>query len=137
MTKKTEGAMGPRTRVIHSRAAVPEGFTSLGTPVFRGSTTVFKHADEIRDTWDHDEQPYTYGTYGTPTTLELAARIAELEHVHRTFITPGGQTALVLVYFACLSADDHVLIPESIYGPSRAFANHVLKQLNIEVEYYP
>src|SRR5262245_20133356 len=130
MTKKS-------TRVIHSRAAVPTGFTSLATPTFRGSTTVFTHAADIRDTWDHSEAPYTYGSYGTPTTLELAGRIAELENGHHTFITPGGLSVLVLVYFACLSAGDHVLIPESIYGPSRAFANEILKRLNIEVEYYP
>ena len=127
----------PRTRLIHSRAAVPTGFTSLVTPIFRGSTTVFKHAADVKDTWDHHETPYTYGSYGTPTTLELAARIAELEKGHHTFITPAGQTALMLVYFACLSAGDHVLIPESVYGPSRAFANDVLKRFNIDVEYYP
>lgn len=129
--------MSWKTRLIHSSAATPKGFTSLVTPTFRGSTTVFKHAADVRDTWDHDEAPYTYGSYGTPTTLELAARIAELEKGRRTFITPGGQTALILVYFACLSAGDHVLIPESVYGPSRSFADHVLRRLNIDVEYYP
>jgi cystathionine beta-lyase len=141
MTKKTDfdspKTPGSSTRVIHSHATVPTGFTSLVTPVFRGSTTVFTHAPDIKDTWDHNETPYTYGSYGTPTTLALAARIAELERGNHTFITPGGLSALVLVYFACLSAGDHVLIPESIYGPSRAFANHILKRFNIDVEYYP
>ena len=126
-----------RTRLIHSGAAPPTGFASLVTPVFRGSTTVFKHAADIKDTWDHDDVPYTYGSYGTPTTLELAARIAELEEARHTFITPGGQAALTLAYFACLGAGDHVLIPESVYGPSRAFAAHVLRRLGIDVEYYP
>src|SRR5262245_57562529 len=125
-----------RTRLIHPSAAAPTGFASLVTPVFRGSTTVFQRAADIRDTWDHDDVPYTYGSYGTPTTLELATRIAELETAHRTFITRGGQTALTLVYLACLSAGDHVLIPESIYGPSRAFADHVLRRLGIDVDYY-
>jgi len=125
-----------RTRLIHSEAAPPTGFSSLVTPVFRGSTTVFKHAADIKDTWDQSDVPYTYGSYGTPTTLELAARIAELEKAHNTFITPGGQTALTLVYLACLSAGDHVLIPESVYGPSRTFADHVLRRFGINVEYY-
>ena len=69
---------------------------------------------------------YTYGLYGTPTTLELAGRICELEHGYRTFITPGGQAALTLVYLAFTAAGAHVLVPESIYGPSRDFANEVL-----------
>ncbi|MGH9321828.1 MAG: cystathionine beta-lyase [Vicinamibacteria bacterium] len=125
-----------RTRLIHSEAAAPEGFRSLATPVFRGSTTVFPRASAIVDTWNHDEVPYTYGLYGTPTTLELAARIAELEGGYRCFITPGGQSALVLVYLACMGVGDHVLVPESVYGPSRAFADHVLRRYGAEVEYY-
>jgi len=107
------------------------------TPVFRGSTTLFPKASAIIDTWNHDDVPYTYGSYGTPTTLDLAARIAELEHGYRCFITPGGQSALVLVYLACLTAGEHVLVPESVYGPSRAFADHVLRRYGVEVEYYP
>ena len=125
------------TKLIHSRAPVPKGFRSLAPPVFRGSTTVFAQASAIVDRWNHDEAPYTYGQYGTPTTLELAARIAELENGHRCFITPGGQSALVLVYLACLKAGEHVLVPESVYGPSRGFADDVLRRYGVDVEYYP
>jgi cystathionine beta-lyase len=38
---------------------------------------------------------------------------------------------------ACLSAGDQVLVPDSIYGPSRAFADQVLRRYGLEVEYYP
>lgn len=125
-----------KTRLLHPETNVPQGFRSLATPVFRGSTTLFEKAATIQDTWNHDEAPYTYGSFGTPTTLELAARVAELEGARRCFITPGGQAALVLVYFACLSAGDHVLVPETVYGPSRGFAERVLRRLGVEVEYY-
>ncbi len=126
----------PKTRLLHPDASVPQGFKSLATPVFRGSTTLFDRAAAIRDTWNHDDAPYTYGSYGTPTTLELAARVAELEGARRCFITPGGQAALVLVYVACLDAGDHVLVPETVYRPSRAFADRVLRRLGVDVEYY-
>lgn len=125
------------TRLLHPKSSAPSGFKSLSTPVFRGSTTLFDRAAEIRDTWNHDEAPYTYGSYGTPTTLELAARVAELEGATRCFITPGGQAALVLVYLASLNTGDHVLVPESVYGPSRIFADRVLRRFGVEVEYYP
>jgi cystathionine beta-lyase len=105
--------------------------------VYRGSTTLFTSAAGVKDTWNHDEAPYTYGLYGTPTTLELAARIAALENGHRTFINPGGQAAIALVYLAFLSSGDHVLVPESIYGPSRALADDLVTRAGIEVEYYP
>src|SRR5260370_4272883 len=126
-----------RTRLIHPDTKVPGGFRSLATPVFRGSTTLFPKASAIVETWNHDEVPYTYGSYGTPTTLELAARVAELERGYRCFITPGGLSALVLVYLACLASGDHVLVPDNVYGPSRTFANHVLRRYGVEVDYYP
>jgi len=97
--------MNWRTKLIHSERKVPEGFRSLATPVFRGSTTLFRRASAIVDTWNHDEVPYSYGSYGTPTTLELAARIAELEGGYRSFVTPGGQSALILLTWpVCLPA---------------------------------
>ena len=125
-----------RTRLIHSDVSVPEGFRSLATPVFRGSTTLFGHAADMVDTWNHDDVPYTYGTYGTPTTLTLARRLAALDGAHRCFITPGGQSAIALVYLSHTASGAHVLVPETIYGPSRAFADHVLSRYDVEVEYY-
>jgi len=125
-----------RTRLMHPENPAPQGFRSLAAPVYRGSTTLFGRAAEIRDTWNHDEAAYTYGSYGTPTTLELAARVCELDGGRRGFVTPGGQSALVLVYLAFLGSGDHVLVPESVYGPSRAFADRVLRRCGVDVEYY-
>jgi cystathionine beta-lyase len=126
-----------KTKLIHSDTRVPEGFRSLSTPVYRASTTVFQDAAKITDDWNQYEVGYTYGLYGTPTVLELAGRICELENGFRTLITPGGQAAISLINFAFLKAGDHVLIPESIYGPNRHFAGHVLRRFGVEVSFYP
>jgi cysteine-S-conjugate beta-lyase len=123
------------TKLIHSDAEVAEGFESLVTPVFRGSTTLFSSAAGVDEDWH--EGRYTYGLYGTPTTRELAARIAELEKGEHTFLTPGGQSAIALIDFALLSAGDHVLIPDSVYGPNRQLADDLLKRFGVSVEYYP
>ena len=86
-----------KTRLIHSDAKVPEGFRSLSTPVYRASTTLFKDIGSATDEWNQYEVGYTYGLYGTPTVLELAARVCELENGYRTLITPGGQAAISMV----------------------------------------
>jgi cystathionine beta-lyase len=125
------------TRLVQPDPRAPDGFRSLVTPTARGSTTLFESAAALQDTWNPNERPYAYGLYGTPTTLELAARIADLERGIGTFVTPGGQAALVLVYLTYLRAGDHVLIPESIYGPSRDFAEQVLSRLGVQVGFYP
>ena len=125
-----------QTKLIHTETSVPEGYRSLVTPVFRGSTTVFPRANAITDTWKQHEVGYTYGLYGTPTTMELAARIAELEGGYRTFITPGGQSALALINLSFLGAGDRVLIPDSVYSPHRQLADDLLRRAGIECVYY-
>ena len=126
-----------KTRLIHSDAEVPEGFESLSSPVYRGSTVLFPRAAAATDQWNQHEVGYTYGLYGTPTTLELAARVCELEKGFRTIVTPGGQSAISLIHLALLKTGDHVLLPESIYGPNRVFSNDVLRRFGVEVSYYP
>lgn len=125
-----------KTKLIHSDAKAPEGFRSLNTPVYRASTTLFRDAASVTDAWDQYESGYTYGLYGTPTTLELAARVCELEGGYRTIITPGGQNAIALINFALLRAGDHVLLPESVYGPNRKLGNDVLRRFGVQVSYY-
>ncbi|MGA3088430.1 MAG: cystathionine beta-lyase [Terriglobales bacterium] len=125
-----------KTKLIHSDARIPQGFRSLSVGVQRGSTVLFPDAASVRDDWDQYEAGYTYGLYGTPTTLELAARICELEGGFRTLITPGGQCAISLINLAFLKSGDHVLIPESVYTPNRKFAAQVLRRFGVEVGFY-
>ncbi len=126
-----------KTRLIHSDVQVPQEYRSLTSPLFRGSTTLFPDAASVDDRWDQYEAGYTYGLYGTPTTLELAGKICELERGYRTFITPGGQGAISLINLAMLKGGDHILIPESVYTPSRKLARNVLRRFGVESDFYP
>lgn len=126
-----------QTKLIHTEVEVPSGFRSLNTPVYRASTVLFPDAASVNDTWNQYDAGYTYGLYGTPTVLDLAGRICELEGGYRTLITPGGQAAISMINLAFLRAGDHILVPESIYGPNRHFANQVLRRFGVEVSYYP
>jgi len=124
-----------RTRLIASTPDVPGDFRSLAPAVHRGSTVTFSRLSEAVDDWRQADR-YTYGLYGTPTTLELGKRIAALDGAHRCFVAPGGQAALALVYLAYCRAGSHVLIPESAYGPTAELGEDLLAGLGIEVERY-
>ncbi len=128
--------LGWKTRLIHSEARVSADFRSLATPVFRGSTVVFDRLADARDDWTADDG-YTYGLYGTPTTRELAARIAELEGAHHTVVVPGGQAAIALIFLAYCRTGSHVLVPDSAYRPAAQFASGLLARLGVDVETYP
>jgi cystathionine beta-lyase len=125
-----------QTRLMHPDAAVPEGYRSLVTPVYRGSTTLFSSASAVSEGWDQERVGYTYGLYGTPTSLELAARICELESGRHTILTPGGQSAISLIDFALLQSGDHILVPRSVYGPNRQLTRSLLSKFGIGATFY-
>ena len=122
--------------MIHSDAQIPDGYQSLAEPTWRGSTTVFSDASNVAEGWNQYDKGYTYGLYGTPTTLQLATRICELEHGFRTIITASGQNSISLVHLAFLKSGDHILLPENIYGPNRKLAKTILRGFGVESSFY-
>ncbi|PJG47215.1 cystathionine beta-lyase [Sphingobium sp. LB126] len=125
-----------RTRILHAQAAQSNDFHALATPVYRGSTVAFERVADIADDWRQKDGAYSYGLYGSPTVLELGARIAEMEGAYHSFIVPSGQAAISLVYLALCKAGDHGLVPISAYGPNRALAADLLKGFGVEVDLY-
>jgi cystathionine beta-lyase len=125
-----------RSKLIHPGAHAPGKFRSLATPTYRGSTVLFERQADVSDDWRQNQGGYTYGLYGTPTALELGARIAEIEGAHHSFVVPGGQAAISLIYLAYCKAGTHALVPFTAYGPNRELASGLLKRLGITVESY-
>src|SRR5690606_32305887 len=62
--------------------------------------------------------------------------IDELEGSTGTVIVPSGLAAVTVPLLAFLSSGDHVLIVDSVYNPTRRFADTMLKRFGVEVQYY-
>lgn len=62
--------------------------------------------------------------------------MARIEGGTRCQITSSGLSACTLALLAFLKAGDHCLLPDSVYGPVRGFADGFLKRFGVEVEYY-
>ena len=125
-----------KTKLIHTDAKIPEGYRSLASPTYRGSTTLFRSSGAVLDEWDQKRVGYTYGLYGTPTVMELAARVCELENGKHTILTPGGQAAISLINLAMLQTGDHMLVPTSVYYPNRKLATRLLSRFGITSDFY-
>ena len=125
-----------RTKLLDPKPRARQDYQSLATPVYRGSTVVFDEQATVTDDWRQADNGYSYGLYGTPTALELASRIAEIEGARETFIVPGGQAAIALIYLSYCQAGSHALVPYSAYGPNKAMAKGLMRGLNVEVEPY-
>lgn len=132
MARITKAQQGINTRLAHAGNDPHAFFGFVNPPVVHASTVLFPNADTL----SRRAQKYTYGTRGTPTTDALSTAIDSLEGSAGTILVPSGLAAVTIPLLAFLSAGDHVLIVDSVYHPTRNFADTMLKRLGIEVEYY-
>ncbi len=107
-----------------------EGF--VNTPTFRGSTVLFPDAKTLTT----NNQPYTYGRYGTPSTTALEQALAQAEQAAGCCLTPSGLSAITTSLMAFVQKGDHILIADSVYYPTRNFCDHLQRSFNIEVTYF-
>jgi cystathionine beta-lyase len=132
LTKKSD-KHGINTKLVHSGPQPLDYHGFVNPPVVRASTVIFKDTE----TWlTRKGVKYTYGTASTPTTDALADALTELEGAAGTALFPSGLAAVTVPLLAFASAGDHVLIVDSIYYPTRHFADRMLKRYGIEVEYF-
>jgi cystathionine beta-lyase len=132
MSKGDYANKGIHTRLAHIGNDPREFFGFVNPPVVHASTVLFPDAA----TMAARNQKYTYGTRGTPTTDALCLAIDALEGSAGTILVPSGLAAVTIPLLAFLSAGDHVLIVDSVYHPTRNFADTMLKRLGVEVDYY-
>lgn len=112
-------------------------FKSLATPVYRGSTIVFDDFDSFEERKKRQPDGFSYGITGSPTHRQLENLISDLEGSQNTVVLPSGQAALVLVLMSTLKGGDHVIVPDSCYGPLREFLTQHLAQLSIDITFCP
>ncbi|MAS07324.1 MAG: cystathionine beta-lyase [Ahrensia sp.] len=127
-----KGTKGINTLLAHSGYNPRDYHGFINPPVVHGSTVLFPDAQTMKAR----KQRYTYGTRGTPTSDALAAAVNELEGSAGTIIVPSGLAAITVPLLAFLSAGDHALFVDTIYFPTRRFADTMLQRLGVEVEYY-
>ncbi len=124
--------------LIHlGRDTVSNG-RSVNLPMHQASTMLFNTLEEFEQARDSRYQKGTlyYGRYGNPATFELESMMAELEQGAGCIAVSSGLTACVVSLMAFLNAGSHVLVADTVYGPTRAFCDNVLKQYGVSVTYF-
>lgn len=123
---------GINTRLAHAGYDPADYHGFVNPPVVHASTVLFPDAASMTAR----SQKYVYGTHGTTTTDALCAAIDELEGSAATILLPSGLAAVTVPLLAFLEAGDHALIVDSVYFPTRRFANGMLKRLGVSADYY-
>ena len=132
LTDETRASLRRRSRLVNlgRDGEFSQGF--INVPPFRGSTVLYPDVETLKK----GAQRFTYGRRGSPTMQALASAWTDLTRAAGTMLVPSGIAAITSALMATLSAGDHLLMSDAVYGPSRFLANTTLKRLGVETEYY-
>jgi cystathionine beta-lyase len=146
MAKKhslSDKKIGAATQIVHAGRNTKEQGWMVNPPIYQSSTIAFPTLKDFlyaeRGYSNNDlVEPYElrYGRYGTQSNFSIEKAIAEIEGGYNSFVTSSGASAVNTALIAFLKSDDHILIPDAVYGPTRAFADKFLAKLNIKTTYY-
>ena len=112
---------------------------SVNLPVTRASTVTFASLAEmesVQHRFEADEIVPTYGIVNMPLRAAFEELIVEIEGGHRAVTLPSGLAAVAVALMACLKAGDHVLVTDSVYGPTRRFCTRTLARYGVETTFY-
>ena len=126
------------TKLVHLGRGPSSFEGTVNLPVYRASTILSTDMDSYIHRFD-DEKTFTditYGARGTQNARALGEAVAALEGGYGTVVTASGLSAISVALGALVSAGDHILISDSVYGPTRTFCNQVLSRYGITTEYY-
>ncbi len=128
--------MKAETRLVHAGRDPEKNFGIVNPPVYRASTILYPTVAEFEHRLKRKYTSFYYGINGTPTTFALTDALAELSGGHRSLVTSSGLSAIAQALTAFLRQGDHLLIADTVYGPTREFCTSVLARFGVDVTFY-
>lgn len=117
--------LGKNTICTHVGEVPDEQFKGSVSPIYMGSSYEFLNVDVKR-----------YPRYfNTPNQEYLAKKIARLEHAEAAMIFTSGMAAVSTTLLAFLSAGDHIVLQNDIYGGTRNLIEDQFERFNIEYSF--
>ena len=114
---------------------------SANPPVTRASTILFNSMQELHQ---HEKNIkankkisyYSYGRYGSTTTIELETILKKLEQAYHVFLTGTGFGGVALAIMSLCRPGDEILVSDNVYGPTKEISQDLVKEFNIKAIFY-
>ena len=114
---------------------------SANPAVIRASTILFNTMQEL---YQHEKKikkhqkvsHYSYGRYGSSTTIELENILKELEQAFHVFLTGTGFGGVALAIMSLCRPGDEILVSDNVYGPTKEISEKLLKEFNVLAKFY-
>ena len=114
---------------------------SANPAVIRASTILFNTMQEL---YRHEKKikknqkvtHYSYGRYGSSTTIELENILKELEQAYHVFLTGTGFGGVALAIMSLCRPGDEILVSDNVYGPTKEISEKLLKEFQVSAIFY-
>ncbi len=114
---------------------------SANPAVIRASTILFNTMQEL---YQHEKKikknqkvtHYSYGRYGSSTTIELENILKELEQAYHVFLTGTGFGGVALAIMSLCRPGDEILVSDNVYGPTKEISEKLLKEFQVSAIFY-
>jgi cystathionine beta-lyase len=126
----------PDTLLTHAGRSPEASHGAVNPPVYHASTIIWPSVAALEAGQKNRYNQVTYGRYGTPTTFALEEAVAALQGGHRAIAFPSGASTCNAALLAFAKAGDHVLVPDSVYGPVRHFCGAFLARFGVATTFY-
>ena len=124
--------------LVHAGRAPLRVGGPVNMPVHRASTIVSPTLEEFdaNEAGDAKFRNVCYGALGTENAFALCDAVNRLEQGAGAMVTSSGLSACTQALLAFVGAGDHVLMPDSVYGPQRMFCETILRRFGVETTFY-
>jgi len=111
----------PDTTLVNAGRDPATNHGFVNPPVYHASTVLYPSAEDFLA----HRSRYQYGRRGTPTTEALQEAVAAIEgpQCAGVALLPSGLAAIATALLSVVRSGDHILVTDSIYGPTRAFCD--------------
>ena len=128
--KKRKLSINTLTSHIGKKSSENHGIPA--PPLYRTSTILSSNMHAYRN----KTGKYTYGRNGTPTSESLTLSIAKLYNAEGCVLAPSGMSAITTGLMSTIKTNEHILVPDSVYGSTRRFIKEEFPRLDIEYQFY-
>ncbi|MFT4536882.1 MAG: O-succinylhomoserine sulfhydrylase [Saprospiraceae bacterium] len=107
------------------------------TPLFLTSSFVFEDAEEMRAAFAEEKKMNIYSRFTNPNATEFVDKMVVLEGAEAGYAFATGMSAVFNTFAALLSAGDHIISSDSVFGSTHSLFKKFLPKWNINTSYFP
>jgi O-succinylhomoserine sulfhydrylase len=110
-------------------------FNEHSEALYLTSSFVFASAADAAATFSGQKPGNIYGRFTNPTVTAFQQRLAVLEGAESCVATSSGMSAILATVMGLLSAGDHVVASQSLFGATIQLLGNIMKRFGVETTF--